>query len=80
MKKTPAKLCIDCRFFGGSAHSSNCMHPRTVSEVSPVTGEDYRDRVRALAHNQRMFPVWIAVIAGECGTSARWFEPKGGEA
>ncbi|MEK6291071.1 MAG: hypothetical protein V4793_06720 [Paraburkholderia tropica] len=86
------KLCIDCRYYGvkqpdrdgpcAKPHipqfgaSLMCTHPSTDGEVSPVDGKPSRFLHETLAYKQRLYPHWIAVIAGRCGTRARHFEAK----
>jgi hypothetical protein len=85
------KLCIYCRHYGENealkgapvirqrGESGLCMHPSTISEIDPVDGEARRYQRNALAYNQRQYPHFIAIIAGRCGTRARFFEERGCE-
>ncbi|RAR51667.1 hypothetical protein C7401_13627 [Paraburkholderia unamae] len=86
------KLCINCRYYGGRkrrapdqlvvpqpGESRLCLHPSTITEIDPEDGEPRRYSRNALAYNQRQYPHWFAVLAGRCGTRARFFEPMEGE-
>jgi len=50
------------------------MHPSTISEIDPVDGKPRRYMRNSLAYNQRQYPHFLAVIAGRCGSRARYFE------
>ena len=68
------KFCKDCKWCGKSVRSSICNSPKNRKAVDLVTGEvKYREHSCAI---QRIFPWILAVIGRECGTSARWFQPK----
>lgn len=81
------KLCIDCRYYGMPASerpgrirhpgdSDMCVHPSTISEIDPTDGKPIRYAREASAYSQRQYPHWFAVLAGRCGSRARFFEAK----
>lgn len=81
------KLCKDCRYYGMPAaarpgrirqagDSDMCVHPSTISEIDPVDGKPIRYPGAASAHTQRRYSHWFAVLAGRCGSRARFHEPE----
>lgn len=58
-----------------SGATNFCLHPSTIGEIDLVDGNPRRYSPNALAYSQRQYSHWYAVLAGRCGSRARFFEP-----
>jgi hypothetical protein len=66
------KLCKDCKHIELPIKTfSKCTHPKNMT-INAVTGES---EFKLSAGVQRIGDSFFSWFSGNCGKSARWFEP-----